>query len=110
MIDGATLQADLAKANAFANAFKTGLGMLPTAMASAQELLPVQGQGAARLQIAKNFVQGALAWEGHAADVVEKVWAQFEPIIATLVTLYTGNPTVANLLGLTVFTKPLQAA
>ena len=91
-------RSSIAKALAYGSAMQSAVTILPGMIQSAETLLPQSGNGAKKLDMVKNWIQGALAWEGHAAEVVEAVWPKVEPTIAMLVTLYTGNGTFAAIL------------
>lgn len=110
MISPDSLKAKLALAGEFASALGTGAQLLPQFIGDAESLLSEKGTGTAKLEMVKNWVQGALDYAGHAAPVIEAVWAKLEPTIATLVTIYTGNGTFAALLNLTVPVKPAPVA
>jgi hypothetical protein len=92
-------KSSIAKAITYGSAVQSAVGLLPGMIQSAETLLPVKGSGAQKLEMVKNWVQGALAFEGHAAEVIEAIWPRVEPVIATLVTLYTGNGAFAAILG-----------
>jgi hypothetical protein len=92
-------KSSIAKAIAYGSAVQSAVSLLPGLIQSAEALLPQKGSGLQRLDMVKNWVQGALQWEGHAVEVVEAIWPKVEPVIATLVTLYTGNGAFAAILG-----------
>jgi hypothetical protein len=89
----------IAKALAYGSAVTSAVNLLPGMIQSAEGLLPQKGSGPQKLDMVKNWIQGALAWEGHAAEVIEAIWPKVEPVIATLVSMYTGNGAFAAILG-----------
>lgn len=109
-IDLNSLQSNIAKATQYGSALSAGVKMLPGMIQDAESLLPAQGTGAQKLQMVQNWIEGALGFAGHAEEVVKAVWPKLEPVIATLVTLYTHNGAFAAILNATLPAAAAPAA